>query len=52
MDEKALAITSPLRYGGGSGNINSGAINKQCEFRQVSASNLPQRKAANRSNQW
>lgn len=41
-------LTAPLRYGGGSGNINSSAINKQCAFRQVSASNPPQRKAAKR----
>ena len=47
-ERKALAITAPLRYGGGSGIINSSAINKQCAFRQVSASNPPQRKAANR----
>jgi hypothetical protein len=50
-DRKALAITAPLRYGGGSANMNSCAINKQCAFRQVSASNPPQRKAANRQRQ-
>lgn len=41
-------VTAPLRYGGGSANINSCAINKQCAYRQVSESNPPQRKAANR----
>jgi hypothetical protein len=41
-------ITAPLRYGGGSGNINSSAIKKLCAFRQVSASNPPQLKAAKR----
>ena len=41
-------LTAPLRYGGGSANINSSAINKRCAFRQVSTSNPPQRKAANR----
>lgn len=41
-------LTAPLRYGGGIANINSSAINKQCAFRQVSATNPPQRKAANR----
>ena len=46
--KKPLAITAPLRYGGGSANINSCAINKQGVFRQISASNPPQRKAANR----
>lgn len=45
---KALAITAPLRYGGGSVTLNSSAINKQCRFRQLSTSNPPQRKAANR----
>ena len=45
---KALVVTAPLRYGGGSANIKSSAINKQCAFRQVSASNPPQRKAAKR----
>ena len=45
---KKLLLTAPLRYGGGSANINSSAINKQCAFRQVSTSNTPQRKAANR----
>ena len=33
---------------GESENMNISAINKQCAFRQVSASNPPQRKAANR----
>ena len=46
-----LGITAALRYGGVSANINSCANNKQCSFRQVSASNPPQRKAANRWNQ-
>jgi hypothetical protein len=41
-------LTAPLRYGGESANMNSSAFNKQCAFRQVSASNPPQRKAANR----
>lgn len=41
-------VTAPLRYGGESGNMNSSTFNKQCAFRQVSASNPPQRKAANR----
>lgn len=41
-------VTAVLRYGGGSGYINSCAINKHGAFRQVSASNPPQRKAANR----
>ena len=45
---KALAITAPLRYGGERANRNISAINKQCAFRQVSASNPPQRKAAKR----
>jgi len=45
---KGQQVTAPLHYGGGSANINSCAINKQCAFRQVSASNPPQRKAANR----
>ena len=44
-------VTAPLRYGGGSANIKSSAINKQCAFRQVSASNPPQRKAAKLSSQ-
>lgn len=47
-DRKALAITAPLRYGGESGNLNGCAFNKQSAFRQVSGSNPPQRKAANR----
>jgi len=46
-----LGITAPLRYGGGIANINSCAINKQCAFRQVSAFNPPQRKAATRYGQ-
>ena len=46
--KKQRGITAPLRYGGGSANMNSSAINKQCAFRQVSASNPPQRKAAKR----
>ena len=41
-------LAAPLHYGGRSANMNSSAINKHCEFRQVSASNPPQRKAANR----
>ena len=41
-------ITAPLRYDGGSANMNSSAFNKLCAFRQVSASNPPQRKAAER----
>ena len=45
---KGQPITAPLRYGEGSAKINSSAINKQCAFRHVSASNPPQRKAANR----
>ena len=45
------AHTAPLRYGGGSANMNISAINKQCALRQVSASNPPQRKAANRYRQ-
>ena len=32
----------------GSANMNSSAFNKQSAYRQVSASNPPQRKAANR----
>lgn len=48
MTEEKRPITAPLRYGGGSANINSIAINKLCAFRQVSASNPPQRKAAKR----
>lgn len=50
-DNKAQLVTAPLRYGGGSANTNSSAINKHCAFRQVSASNPPQRKAANRQGQ-
>ena len=38
-DRKALVVTAPLRYGGGSANMNSIAINKHSAFRQVSASN-------------
>ncbi len=41
-------LTAPLLYGGGSGNINSCAINKHCVCRQFSASNPPQRKAVER----
>jgi hypothetical protein len=41
-------LTAPLHDGGGSENINSCTFNKHCAFRQVSASNPPQRKAANR----
>ncbi len=48
MTEEKRPITAPLRYGGESAYMNSNAINKQCAFRQVSASNPPQRKAANR----
>jgi hypothetical protein len=48
---KALVVTAPLRYGGGSANTNSSAINKQCAFRQVSVPKPPQRKAANRYSQ-
>jgi hypothetical protein len=51
IQSNKLGITAPLRYGGGSANINSCAINKQCASRQVSASNPPQRKAANRYGQ-
>jgi len=40
-----------LRYGGGSGNINSCAFNNHFAFRQIGASNPPQRKAANRYSQ-
>ena len=47
-DKKALAITAPLRYGGGSANINSCAINKHCAGRQFSVPKPPQRKAAKR----
>jgi len=50
-DRKALVVTAPLRYGGGSANMNSSAFNKHCAFRQVSAPNPPQRKAANRYRQ-
>jgi hypothetical protein len=52
MEKEKRLITAPLHYGGGSRNINSCAINKQCAFRQVSASNPPQRKSANRYRQW
>lgn len=48
---KKLVLTAPLRYGEVSANMNSSAINKQCAYRQVSASNPPQRKAANRYQQ-
>lgn len=41
-------LTAPLRYGGGSGNINSSAFNKLCAGRQFSVPNPPQRKAAKR----
>jgi len=44
-------LTAPLRYGEGSANINSCAINKQCAYRQGIVSNPPQRKAANRYQQ-
>jgi hypothetical protein len=37
-----------LLYGGRSANMNSSAINKHYAYRQVSASNPPQRKAAKR----
>lgn len=47
-DEMWQQLTAPLCYGAGSANINSCAINKQGVFRQVSASNPPQRKAAKR----
>jgi len=46
--QKGQQVTAPLRYGGGSGNINSCAFNKHCAGRQFSASNPPQRKAAKR----
>ncbi len=46
--EAEQQLTAPLRYGGGSGNMNICAINKHSAFRQVSASNPPQRKAAKR----
>ena len=49
--KKSQPHTAPLRYGGGSANSNSSAINKKCAFRQVSASNPPQRKAAKRCRQ-
>jgi hypothetical protein len=45
-------VTAPLRYGGQSANMNISAINKHCSLRQVTASNPPQRKAANRYHQW
>jgi hypothetical protein len=45
---KGQQVTAPLHYGGESANMNSSAINKQCAFRQVCASNPPQRKAAKR----
>ena len=48
LDRKALVVAAPLRYSGGSANINSRAINKQCELKQISASNPPQLKAARR----
>ena len=41
-------VTAVLRYGGESGNMNSYAFNKLGAVRQFSASNPPQRKAANR----
>ena len=41
-------LKAPLRYGGGSGNMNSIAINKHGVGRQVRASNPLQRKAADR----
>lgn len=41
-------LTAPLRYGGGSADINSCAFNKHGAGRQFSASNPPQRKAAKR----
>lgn len=46
--KKHEPLTAPLRYGGGSANMSISAINKQYVFRRVSASNPPQRKAANR----
>ena len=46
-EQQAEPLTAPLRYGGRSANMNSSAINKHSSFRQVSASNSPQRKAAN-----
>lgn len=48
MEKEKRLITAPLRYGGGSGNMNSSAFNKHCAFRQFSSSNSPQRKAAKR----
>jgi hypothetical protein len=44
---KSTGYNSSFALWRGSGNINGSAINKQCAFRQVSASNPPQRKAAN-----
>lgn len=43
-DKEEQPLTAPLRYGGGSGKIDSCAINKQFAFRQDSAPNPPQRK--------
>jgi len=48
VDNTALVVTAPLRYGGGSGYIKIISLNLHCAFRQVSAFNPPQRKAANR----
>lgn len=48
MTKVGQPITAALRYGGGSGNINSCAINNHCAGRQISASNPTQRKAAKR----
>ena len=50
-NKKHEPLTAPKINGGGSANINSCAINKQCAFRQVSASNLPLLLAANRYQQ-
>ena len=38
----AQHITTPLRYGGGSGNTNSCTFNKLCVDRHFSVSNPPQ----------
>ena len=48
LADTKLCLTAPLRYGGRGANMESSPINKHSAFRQVSASNPPQRKAANR----
>jgi hypothetical protein len=48
---KPLAITAPLRYGGESVNRNISTLNKECAFKQASASNPLQRQAAKRYEQ-